>query len=295
LVNFSHLKAFYEVAKNKSFTLAASELSVSQPTISMQVQALEKYYNVPLLKRTKKGIELTDPGQKTFSFAQKIFSISDDLDKYLIELDQFKSGTLKIASTRQLAQYFVPGIVFKLRELNPELKLELYTSLSIDIVNKINDMVYHAGIIGRVPYPDHITFQPIFRPKLYFITTDKMEPKIPLKKLSNYPIILTEEGSATRAYIIGEFHKRGIPLNNCVSAQNPSAIRHMVHLGIGGAFFPSYSIEEDVKKGKYNQIAMLEDLYMHVDLIYLDERSKSTAISNLVSIVKATPFRFDSL
>ena len=90
MVNFSHLKAFYEVAKNKSFTLAASELSVSQPTISMQVQALEKYYNVPLLKRTKKGIELTAPGQKTFSLAQKIFSISDDLDKYLIEIDQFK-------------------------------------------------------------------------------------------------------------------------------------------------------------------------------------------------------------
>jgi len=287
-MNFSQLQAFYQVAKNGSFTRAAIELNVSQPTVSMQVQALEKHYNILLLKRGIKGIELTIAGKKVFSMAQKVFSISNELESYLIELDQFKSGTLKIASTRQLARYFVPGIVIQLREMNSELKLELYTSLSHDIMEKITNMVFHAGIIGRVPYPDNMIFRPIFRPHLYFITTDKIGPKIRLEQLSNYPIILGEEGSATRAYIIREFEKRGIPLNNCVAAQNPSAIKHMVHLGVGGAFFPHYSIAKDVKKGKYYQIEIVEDLHLHIDLIYLEERRYATAIKNLVSIVKAT-------
>jgi len=130
-MNFSQLQAFYQVAKNGSFTRAAIELNVSQPTVSMQVQALEKHYNILLLKR-------------------------------------------------------------------------------------------------------------------------------------------------------------GIPLNNCVAAQNPSAIKHMVHLGVGGAFFPHYSIAKDVKKGKYYQIEIVEDLHLHIDLIYLEERRYATAIKNLVSIVKAT-------
>lgn len=285
-MNFSQLQAFYQVAKNRSFTKAANELNVSQPTVSMQVQALENHYNVPLLKRGKKGIELTIAGKKIFFMAQKVFSISNEIENYLIELDQFKSGTLKIASTRQLARYFVPEIVIQLREMNPELKLELYTSLSQDITEKITNMVFHAGIIGRVPYPDNMIFRPIFRPSLHFITTEKIGPKIRLEQLSNYPIILGEEGSATRANIIHEFEKRDIPLNNCVAAQNPSAIKHMVHLGVGGAFFPRYSIKDDVRKRKYHQIEIIEDLHLHIDLVYLEERKKSAAIKNLVSIVK---------
>ena len=53
-MNVNHLKAFYEVAKAKSFTLAAKQLNVSQPTLSMQVKFLEKRFSVPLIKRNKK-------------------------------------------------------------------------------------------------------------------------------------------------------------------------------------------------------------------------------------------------
>jgi LysR family hydrogen peroxide-inducible transcriptional activator len=54
-MNFTHLKAFYSVVKYQSFTQAARELNVSQPTLSLQVQNLEKQYDIPLLKRTKKA------------------------------------------------------------------------------------------------------------------------------------------------------------------------------------------------------------------------------------------------
>ena len=57
-MNFTHLKAFYSVVKYQSFTQAARELNVSQPTLSLQVQNLEKQCDLPLLKRTKKGNEL---------------------------------------------------------------------------------------------------------------------------------------------------------------------------------------------------------------------------------------------
>jgi DNA-binding transcriptional LysR family regulator len=289
-VNFSQLKAFYHVAKNKSFTLAAAELNVSQPTISMQVKALEKHYNVPLLRRTKKGIGLTDAGQKVFSYAKRIFSLAGELEKVLIDLDRFKSGTLRIASTRQLALYMIPGIVLKIRENYPELKLELYTDRSADIVNKLADMEYHVGVIGRVPYPDNMIYRHISKQKLYFITQDRFSDKIRLEDLSNYPIILGEKGSATRAYIIDAFAKRNIPLNNCVDAQNPSAIKHMVHLGIGGAFFPIYSIDEDVRKGKYFKLELLDDLHLNIDVVYPMERRHSRAIRIFVSIIENYPF-----
>jgi len=61
-MNFTHLKAFYTVANNGSFTQAAQELHVSQSTLSMQVKSMEKYYDFTLFKRTKKGVDLTVEG-----------------------------------------------------------------------------------------------------------------------------------------------------------------------------------------------------------------------------------------
>ena len=256
----------------------------------MQVQALEKHYNVTLLKRTRKGVSLTDAGQKVFSYATKIFSLSGELEKLLIDLDRFKSGTLRIASTRQLALYLIPSIVLRIRDNYPELKLELYTDRSADIVSKLADMEYHVGVIGRVSYPDNMIFRHISRQPLYFITQDRFNDLIRLEDLSNYPIILGEKGSATRAYIIDAFAKRNIPLNNCVDAQNPSSIKHMVHLGIGGAFFPSYSIDEDVRKGKYYKVELLDDLHLNIDVIYPKEARHSAAIKIFVSIIEHHPF-----
>ena len=75
-MNFTHLKAFFTVAKLKSFTKAAVELSVSQPTLSLQVQSLENQYDIVLINRTKKSIELTEEGKTVYSFADTIFSLS---------------------------------------------------------------------------------------------------------------------------------------------------------------------------------------------------------------------------
>ncbi|MBW1898781.1 MAG: LysR family transcriptional regulator [Deltaproteobacteria bacterium] len=95
-MNFIHLKAFYSVAKYKSFTKAAHRLNVSQPTLTLQVQHLENRYDIPLIKRTKSNIELTSEGKIVFSYAEKIFSIVRDLESNLEDFNSLKAGKLKI-------------------------------------------------------------------------------------------------------------------------------------------------------------------------------------------------------
>ncbi len=117
-----------------------------------------------------------------------------------------------------------------------------------------------------------------------------MKDQIYLKDLSNYPLILREEGSATREYIINEFTRRNIPLNNVIESQNPSNIKNMVHLGIGGAFFPAYTIAEEVKEDKFKKIEILDDLFLYIDVIYLKERKKSKTVQSFVSSVSRYSF-----
>lgn len=123
-MNFSFLKAFYHVAECKSFTLASKRLNLSQPTLSLQVQGLEKSYGLPLIKRHQKRFELTTEGNLVFSYARSIFSLVADLEKAIEDLG---ARGLKIGSTPTLAHYIMPNIIRVLKQGNPQLKIQLFT------------------------------------------------------------------------------------------------------------------------------------------------------------------------
>lgn len=290
-MNFTHLKAFYAIVNNSSFTRAADKLQVSQPALSMQMQSLEKYCDLPLIKRIKKKFELTKEGEILYTYAKRLFDLADEMENAIQDFNTFQTAKMSIGSTQLFAHYMLPRIILKLKEAFPGLKLKLKTGLSKEVLSKVVNFEYHVGIIGRVAYPGNVIFKQISKQKLYFITLDeKMKQQIHLEDLSNYPLILREDGSATREYIINEFTRRKIPLNSHIDSQNPSAIKRMVQLGMGGAFLPAYAIEEEVRQGKFRQVEVLDDLYLSIDLIYLFERKKLKAIQDIVSVV--TQFSF---
>lgn len=78
-LNYHHLRYFWVAAKEGGLTRAAEKLHVSQPSICTQIQALEQTLGDKLLRRTPRGLVLTEAGQKVFSFAEEIFSLGEDL------------------------------------------------------------------------------------------------------------------------------------------------------------------------------------------------------------------------
>jgi DNA-binding transcriptional LysR family regulator len=282
-MNFTHLKAFYYVAKYKSYTVAAHELNISQPTLSLQVQNFEKYYDTPLLKRGKRHIELTEEGNLIFSYSKKIFSLASEVENKIEVMNTLLSGKLKIGSTPSLAHFVLPHIIFTLKKDRPDLEIQINTAVSKVVMAKVLDYENHIALLGRVSYPSNIVYKPFISTRLYFITTDAMKDKISLKDLANYPIILRGSGSATRDYVINEFRERNIPLNNRIACEDASAIKNMVRLGIGGAFFPQFSIEKNVNNNNLRCIEILEDLLVHIDVIYLREREDSKIIKEFLS------------
>ena len=287
-MNFTHLKAFYHVAKCKSYTVAAHKLNISQPTLSLQVQKLETYYDTPLLKRGKKHIELTEEGKLIFSYAKKIFSLASEVENKIEVMNTLLSGKLKIGSTPSLAHFVLPNIISMLKKDKPDIEIQINTSVSKVVVEEVLDYENHIALIGRVFYPSNIIYKPFLSTRLYFITTDVMRDKISLKDLANYPIILRGSGSATRDYIVNEFRERNIPLNNRINCEDASAIKDMVRLGIGGALFPQFSIEKNFNSNNFRCIEILEELLVHIDVIYLREREDSKIIKEFFSALNLT-------
>ena len=281
-MNVTHLKAFYEVAKAKSFTLAARQLNVSQPTLSMQVMSLEKRFSVPLIKRNRKTFDLTDEGIIVFQHAEKIFGLLHKLKK---ELENFETGQVIIGSTPYISNHILPSVLLAAKEQNPGTKIQIFTGLSQEVLAKVADYEYHFAVIGRLPYPDNIVSIPILKSKLLFISKEDLGSEVSLEQLANHSIILPERGSATRDYLINEFHKRNLTLTNTIDCENPPAIRDMVELGIGGAFFNLFSIQKDVQEGRFHMASVREDLTLHYDLVFLRDRRNSQTVRIFRSVI----------
>jgi DNA-binding transcriptional LysR family regulator len=285
-LNFRHLQAFYLVAKNRSFTRASEELHISQPTLSLQVQELEKHYNVTLLKRTKRSIELTDEGELVFSYAEKIFHLAREMENAIEDLGTMQSGMLRIGSGPLYAKYIMPDVIDFIQKNHPHIRVQLQTGPPGDILEKVIRFECHVGIVGRLPYPENVISKNIIKQKLYFITVDSdFGKKIYLKDLSDYPIILQQEGSAIRETVINAFKSKDILLNVHIESHSHEAIKTMVQNAMGGAFFPLYGIEGDLSENKFRSIDIMDDLYLFVDLIFMKERRKSRTVRTIISAI----------
>ncbi|MEW6334559.1 MAG: LysR family transcriptional regulator [Thermodesulfobacteriota bacterium] len=282
-MNVNHLKAFYAVAKAKGFTHAARQLNVSQPTLSMQVKSLEKRFSVPLIKRNKKTFELTEEGKLVFTHAEKIFLLIHDLTK---ELENFESHNMVIGSTSYISNHVLPEILQAIQEKFSDVKVQIYTGLSKEILNKVVDYEHHLAVIARVPYPDNVVSIPVLKAQLVFISKDDMGGQVSLKDLVNSPIILPERGSATRDYLLHAFQSRDWTITHSIECENPPAIRHMVQLGMGGAFFPLFSVQRDVQEGRFHMAVVKEDLSLDYDLVFLQDRRSSPPVRIFISAMK---------
>ena len=286
-MNYNHLRSFYSVAKNKSFTRASEDLNISQSTISIQVIKLEHYLNYPLFKRNKKNAELTKEGHFLFAYAESIFSLEDKIESAFNELNSLRSGTLKIGIIPIVPENIIPDIIYRIRNKYQDIDIKLFTGSSKEVLNKVIDFEYHVGIIVRGAYPDNLIYREISKHKIYFITNNnKLKDNINLDDLADYPLILQGKGAICRDVIINAFKTRHIPLNLHMEIDDPSVVMTMVEKGIGGAFMPLFAIEEQIDQGKFRCIDILDGIYLSFDVVFLQERRKCNFVQAVLSTFK---------
>ncbi|MCF8466130.1 MAG: LysR family transcriptional regulator [Sneathiella sp.] len=123
-MNHAQLKAFHAVAKAGGFSAAAKKLGLTQPAVTLQVQALEQSYNTKLFTRRGRKTEITPSGMMLLNLSKRIFSLEEEAHTLLSSLDTLEVGQLKIASTSSL--HSLP-LVSAFHEKYPAIRLSFMT------------------------------------------------------------------------------------------------------------------------------------------------------------------------
>lgn len=135
--HYKELIAFIEVARAKSFTKAAAQLSISQSALSHTIKGLEKRLGIRLLTRTTRSVSLTEAGEHILTKVAPRFEEIDDEIGFLSNLREKPAGTIRISSSDHAIDTLLWPKLEPILKQYPDLKLELCVDYGFtDIVER---------------------------------------------------------------------------------------------------------------------------------------------------------------
>ena len=254
-MNLKQLEAFVQVSESGSFSKAAKELFLTQPTISAHISSLEKELNVRLFIRNTKEVSLSDEGKDLFRYAKEITDLEKAIEeRFYMDSDDGKHF-ITIAASTIPAQYLLPKVLMCYRERYPKEQIKIMETDSSEVVTQVVDHMVDVGFTGTVLEKKHCKYIPFYKDELAVITPDTPEYRI-LKEqnrddidwIKRKPLILREEGSGTRKEAEKQLKNAGISMEDLdivASIANQETIKKSVKQGMGITVLSRLAAEDE--------------------------------------------------
>jgi DNA-binding transcriptional LysR family regulator len=288
------LQVFHAVAKQMSFTKAAETLFMTQPAVTFQIKQLEEHFNTRLFERGHGRIALTPAGDIVLEYAERILSLSAELDTRLREMTGRLSGPLLIGASTTIAEFLLPRVLGEFKSLHPEVQPKLVVANSEAIENRVAE---HTLDIGLIEAPSHLPslltemccedeLQVIVSPEHPLAKAKSVTPK----QLLAYPYVSRESGSGTREFTDLYFRKAGVnpaELSVVMELGSPEALKGVVETGLGFAILSKATVAKEQKLGQLVAVPLTPKLLRSLSLVYPKEKFRSRLVNTFVEFAQA--------
>ncbi|MDS1030203.1 selenium metabolism-associated LysR family transcriptional regulator [Bacillota bacterium LX-D] len=260
-MEFKQLETFLLVTKCGSFTEAAKLLYISQPTVSIQIGALEEELGIKLFERQGKETSLTEAGKIFLKYTNQMLNIQQKALATINKYQQEISGRLTIWASSIPADYILPSLITKFIQQYPKVNIEIFQAGSQKVWSAVQNYEADLGIVGALDKEQEINAVPLLKDKLVLITpvTGKYKDwssPLSLEDILKEPFILREEESGTQKTFISALKNKGYDpkkLNISVRMESIEAIKNTVSAGLGLSVISKMAITKEVKLGLIKQ------------------------------------------
>src|SRR5262245_16798618 len=232
------LKGFCAVVETRSISNAAARLSLTQPTVSLQVQSLERDLRVTLFERRGPKIDLTYEGQLLYELARPLVEGMTALyEHFEARRHNVEQGKLAIAAGESTIQYVLPRAVQKFSADHPGIALTLNNVTGQQGLQQLRERTVDFCVGPMLDTPPDIAFEPVvaFDPVLIAALGHPLASlkKVSLRDISRYPLILPPRHLSTWRQVEMVFMKRGLPYEVRLEMGGWEVIKRYVELGMG--------------------------------------------------------------
>ncbi len=247
------LEVFEAVARHGSFTRAAEELLITQPTVSSQVKQLSKSVGLPLYEQIGKQLYLTEAGKELLATCQQVFGKLDNFEMKIADLKGTKQGRLNLTVVTT-AKYFVPRILGSFCRQYPGVDVSLQVINHHQIQERMIENKDDLYIMSQPPQEVDLYAQPFLaNPLVVLAPADHPlanKTNIPLKSLNNEPFIMREPGSGTRQAVQQLFAKQRVKVRVRLELGSNEAIKQAVVGGLGISILSQHSLAMEISTGE---------------------------------------------
>lgn len=257
----------YEVYKERSFSKAAKNLFISQPSLSGTIKRVEEEIGYEIFDRSTKPIGVTDIGEKYIKTIEKILKLEKHFIQYVNDVDDLKAGNVSVGGTQQYTSYMLPAIVSKFIEKYPHINVDIVEAKTSSLIRYLNEGIIDIAI-DNYSYDEEdysrqfqtkdtmiLTVPKSFSSnenlKDYVLSFEEIKSgefkndDIPFVKLSEFKdenFILLKEGNDTRTRAHKKFVNENISPKVLLEVEQQITSYNLTAYGLGISFISDYLI-----------------------------------------------------
>jgi DNA-binding transcriptional LysR family regulator len=232
------LRAFCHAARTGSVSAAADKIFLSQPTVSLQIQALEREFDTVLFERRGPKIRLTPEGQLLFQMAESLVEGMDKLHEvFAVQCGRVDQGVLNIAAGESTILYILPEPVRAFVETYPGIELKLHNVTGRDGLAMLRSDDADLAVGSMLEVPDDINYRPFvtYRPTLITPRDHPLADResATLEDIAPYGLILPPRHLSTWRLVDLVFKQHNLSYKVTMEAGGWEVIKKYVELGLG--------------------------------------------------------------
>jgi LysR family transcriptional regulator, low CO2-responsive transcriptional regulator len=285
-INMRHtqLRSFHAVANRASFTAAARELGVSQPTVTTQVKSLEREFGVELFTRRGRRVELTETGSGLLDITRRLFADEIEAADFLNETRELKTGHLRVGA---VGPYHVTDMLAAFNARYPELYVSVTVGNSRDTLRDLLDYRTDVAVLAHVDPDPRLAAIPYRRHRvIVFCPADHPFARrrgVRARDLDGQRLVVREAGSTTRRAFDQEMRRAGVLPKIVMEIGSRESIREAVAKGIG---LGVVSEAEFIPDQRIHALPVIDvEIYTYAHVVYLQERQNARLVRAYLEVL----------
>ena len=298
-MNINYLRTFLTVLETGSFSAAARMLGLTQPAVSMQIQALEDYFGTKLLERRGRGLELTRAGELAVQNVSHLLELMDSTRKEIDEMTSEVTGPLLLGASTVPGEHLCPLLLGLFLRRYPRVRPRLLIENTSVIVGKLERYEVDLALVGAAPKQAGIRAEAVFQDELVLVVPPKHRfvelEQITLEEFCREPLIVRPPGSASRLFVERELQQRSISMGRLsvvLEVGTSLAALNAVEAGIGVSLVSAFVAEKALRLGavvkkRIQGLNLVRSLY----LLTLPRRYGGRVVTEMASFLRSPEAR----
>lgn len=292
------MRVFCTVAETKSFSKTSEIIHLTQPAVSLQIQALEEKYETKLFDRSSSTVTLTPAGEILYKYAKDILGLYASAEKAIGKQTGLVKGSLTVGAGSNIGNYIMPSVITDFRNTHPKIKIYLLVGNTKRVIELLNSGNIDIGLVEGDVSRQRMTVKKLLSDELLVIVSPEhpwaKKKEVSISDIAKEPFIFREPGSGTRQMIEKFLARHGITIHDMkvsIILGSTEAIKDAVENGLGISIISRWAARKEYKYGTLRLLSIKEEKMVRDFSLIINKNSvSSNSLEEFLSFLKSYPY-----